>query len=74
MATMNRAQYIQLRNQMRTMRTLAQQPGLAEMVTAIDNALAVGPIEAPEMWTDGRAQLVSDRELFSSAMAFAKGG
>lgn len=70
--TLTRAQYLQVREQFRTMLTLAKNLPAATFGATIDQALADGPVKNPKMWAEGAAQLQHDKALVTALAEFAK--
>jgi hypothetical protein len=65
---MTRAEYVQVREQMRLFDQLVQELALGNVLAAIAEAEKAGPVESSKMWSEGHAQLEADRAL---AMALA---
>lgn len=60
---MTRADYVQVRETMRTIDGLVQELALGNVLTAIAEAEKAGPAGSPKMWAEGHEQLVADRAL-----------
>jgi hypothetical protein len=72
MATLTRAQYLQVRAELRTLATVAKNLPHGDVLATIDQALAEGPAKNPKMWTEGGAQLQKDREFVAHIADFVK--
>ena len=70
---LTRAQYLQLRENIRTLTAVARNMNLSAYVSTIDQAVTDGPTKNPKMWSEGHSQLVTDRALAAALAVFAKG-
>ena len=70
---LTRAQYLQVREKIRTLTAVAKNLPLGDFVAAIDRAEKAGPVQEPKMWTEGGAQLAKDRALAAALAAYVAG-
>jgi hypothetical protein len=70
--TLTRSQYLQIREQIRTLTKVAKNLPLASYAATIEQAQKDGPVKNPKMWTEGAGQLAADHTLAAMLAAFAK--
>jgi hypothetical protein len=69
---LTRAQYLQIRAQIRTLTAAAKSLPLATFVATIEQAEKDGPVQNPKMWTEGAGQLAKDKVLANTVATLAK--
>jgi hypothetical protein len=70
--TLTRSQYLQIREQIRTLTKVAKNLPLATFTATIEQAKKDGPVKSPQMWIEGAGQLDADHTLAATLAAFAK--